>query len=106
MSDLKNVHWKELGGRLERMIARVELKARCNTIFGGMSALTLVNRLHGMGGEDLRFVVHAVYSLSSGRPHPQYAAFECPECGTACLGEESAQTCCSHMEEDPEDEQS
>lgn len=99
MRDLKNVHWKELGERSERMIARMESKARGDTIHGGMSAFVLADKLQDMGGSDLRFVVHAVYALSSGKPHPEYAAVECPECGTACLGREAALACCSNAEE-------
>lgn len=104
MSALKNVHWKKLDERAERMVARMEAKARGDTIHGGMSAQVLADKLLLMGGTDLRHVVNAVYALSSGKPHAEYAAFECPECGAACLGKDGAENCCSHMRSGMDDD--
>lgn len=80
-------------------MARIARRACGNTILGGCSAKVLADRLVRMGGTDLRHVVGAVYSASTGRAHPEYDAWACHECGTAHLGREAALNCCQESAE-------
>jgi len=89
----KTASWRELAGE-DRLCAHVERVATMDTIHGGAHALLLSKRLRAMGGTDLRHVVGAVYSASTGKMHREYGAFECPECGSAHLGVEAALACC------------
>ena len=94
---MKAANWRNLTGE-DRLIARIERKATANTISGGATALTLARRLKNMGGTDLSRVVYDVYSASTGQRHREHGAFECPECGTACLGIDSAYNHCNDGE--------
>ena len=96
---IKSTSWRNLP-REQRIFARMERIATCNTIYGGASAITISKRLLAMGGTDLTGVVSAVYSASTGRINPEFGAFECPECGCAHLGQDAAFSCCSEFGQD------
>lgn len=98
-------NWRDLASRDERIIARIARQACGNTIMGGCSAKVLAERLVRMGGTDLRYVVGAVYSVSSGRSHYDYDAWSCPECGSTHLGYEAAVRCCQQVEDSVEEEE-
>lgn len=92
----------ELSDREERAVARLAQKARLDTIDGGASALVLAQRADHMGwhscGRSALEVVSIVYSASTGRHHTDLEAWECPECGNACLGMDAAMACCQVRE--------
>lgn len=90
--------WRCLHDREDRTVARIATIARNNTVFGGASALVYAKRLARLGGADLEYVVSDVYARSSGQAHSEYEAFECPECGTACLGSQAAYRHCQEDE--------
>ena len=92
-------HWSNLEHRDDRTVARIARIAINNTVFGGWSALGLAKRLAAMGGQDVQYVVSDVYSASTGRDHPEHSAWECPECGSAYLGQESARRCCEEQDD-------
>lgn len=96
---MKTASYTELTGE-DRLVARIERIATGNTIFGGASALVIAKRLVRMGGTDLRHVVSGVYSASTGKAHPEYAAFKCLECGCAHLGQQAALECCQPKDDD------
>ena len=96
---LKPARWSELHSRDERTVARIERIARNDTIWGGAKAMVLSKRLADMGGQDVGWVVASVYCASTGKPHPDYSAWECPECGSAHLGQENAYKCCQNTED-------
>jgi len=92
---LKEANPLDLTDRHERTLARLERRARADTLFGGALASVYADRLTGLFG-DLEYneVVSSVYSASTGRPDRRWTAFACPECGQTHLGEESALKCC------------
>jgi rubrerythrin len=92
-------HWSNLDHRDDRTVARIARIAISDTIHGGCRALRLSKRLAAVGGQDVQYVVSDVYSASSGYSHPEHSAWECPECGSAHLGQEAARRCCDENEE-------
>lgn len=95
---MKPGNWRELTGE-DRLVARMERIATVNTIFGGASALVMSKRLKNMGGTDLDWVVSDVYSASTGQRHREHGAWECPECGTTCVGMDKAYQHCNEEQE-------
>lgn len=92
---MKNVSFKLLSNRDDRASAKLALIARNDTIYGGAKALLIAKRLNAMRSNvPADEIVGEVYSLSNytcGR----FAVCECPECGSAHLGAESAAQCCA-----------
>ena len=91
---LKETNPNNLTNRNERASARLARIARGNTYFGGASALVIAKRANKklFPAEE---IVADVYAGSESK----WMAYECPECGQAHLGEESAIGCCALMEE-------
>lgn len=80
----------------ERGIARIAWAAVCNTVFGGFSAAHKGERIARISGNtDYIDAVCAVYSASTGKPHPDYSFFECRECGSVHFGRDNAERCCT-----------
>lgn len=97
----KPANYSLLHDRDERLIARFAAKARANTIWGGCSALVIAKRLQRMNPRsEALSVVKDVYSASTGRHHTEFEAWECPECGSAHLGQDKAAQCCQERFED------
>jgi len=87
---------KQMANREERACARLEIRARNNTVLGGCSALILAKRAERLGVRfPAREVVADVYSASTGKRSPIWGAWECPECGAAHLGTDAALQCCA-----------
>lgn len=95
MSTLKEVHPNKLDNRHDRACAKLARIARGDTIWGGAKALVIAKRAEAMGVQfPALAVVTDVYHASNYSCGP-WAAYECPECGTVHLGEESALNCCN-----------
>lgn len=92
---LKEVSWKRLNNRFDRACCKLACQARADTIHGGAKAVCLSKRLKAIGSNiPGNEIVSEVYSLSNytlGR----FGAHECPECGNAHLGQETALQCCA-----------
>lgn len=94
-----------LADRDERSTAHLAARARHDTIYGGAKALLYAKRLQRMGSKlPLMEVVGDVYAASTGHWSPVWEAWECPECGSAWLGQERALNCCSEQEQDETNE--
>ena len=67
-------------------------------------ALVLARRMERRKGTQVpaNDIVSAVYSASN-RSCGEWGAYECPECGQACLGTEAAYRCCSEVDAGVED---
>jgi len=91
---LKEADPAKLTDRYERACARLARIARGDTFFGGARALVIAKRLKGMRSEvPASEIVGDVYShsnLSCG----EWAAYECPECGSVRFGTVAALNCC------------
>ncbi len=93
---MNSANYTELPNSEQRIIARIAGQARIDTITGGAKALCLAKRLPRLDASlGLTGIVSNVYALSSGRHHPDYEAWECPECGSAHLGQDAAYNCCT-----------
>jgi len=88
---LKVANPYDLSDKTERASARLARKARCNTIWGGTSALRLAYRM-ARAGSRVRAVelVSDIYARSTGHASTTWEAWACPECGAACLGVNAA----------------
>jgi rubrerythrin len=93
-------NYKRLADRDDRTVAHFAALARADTIFGGASALTKAKHLKKIGGKDYEWVVSDVYARSTGGRSKHFEAWECPECGCAHLGQETAAKCCERSYED------
>jgi len=80
------------------MVADLACGARLDTIHGGVSHL-IAARQADIPGFDPLEIVSQIYSASTGKPSPDWEAWECPECGTAHLGQERALECCQPIDE-------
>lgn len=101
MSRLKTTSWRKLGDRNDRACAKLALRARMDTINGGATAMVWARRLNGMGSTlPADEIVGDVYSASNYTCTDRWSVFECPECGSAHLGSESAFKCCSQSEDE------
>jgi hypothetical protein len=91
---LKPARWDSLYLPSERAHARIAAFARRDTIWGGARALVLAKRgrLKTVPFDE---IVGDVYSASTGNHHAVHEAWECPECGQACLGQDAAYSCCA-----------
>lgn len=103
--NLKSISYKAFAPSAERNTAKLAAKARVNTIYGGASALRLARHCERLGvkfidGVSAREVVSDVYSRSTGETSATFEGWECPECGSACLGIELALACCGMESED------
>ncbi len=88
-------HYTDLPSHEDRTVAHFAAKARCNTLFGGASALALAERAERMGSRNSpRSVVSAVYSRSTGKHDRELEGWCCDECGQAWLGYDAAAQCC------------
>jgi hypothetical protein len=97
---LKCVGFSRFAPSPERNTVRLADRATNDTIWGGVSALILAKKADKLGvafvdGVSARDIVHDVYSRSTGRSSERFSAWECPECGQAHVGQESALQCCS-----------
>lgn len=83
---------------------RLAWEAVGDTLFGGCNALRRVNRIRSLFGaraaDEWESIVADVYHASTGRPHPTYGAWECPECGQHHVGLEAAAQCCASDDEE------
>lgn len=95
-------HYSHLTNRQERAVARLAAMARQDTITGSASALIVAKRADRLKfyscGRTALEVVSIVYTSSLGRIHPALEAWECPECGSARLGQDEALACCAGHE--------
>ena len=91
---LKETNPNNLTNRNERASARLARIARGDTYFGGASALVIAKRAN----KKLFPAEEIVADVYHGR-ESKWMAYECPECGQAHLGEESAIGCCAFAEE-------
>lgn len=83
-------HYSQLSGR-EQKIAHLAAIARHDTLMGGARAMVIAKNRNN--AEDIA-IVSEVYRASTGGHHEVYEAWECPECGQACLGRNEAYSCC------------
>jgi hypothetical protein len=105
MSRLKECNPSKLYDRGQRAIAKLARIARCDCVNGGARALVIADRLAAMGAaEDYGAVVSAAYTSSTGCA-PDYLAYECPECGSACMGIEAALSCCQPTDDFIDDDE-
>jgi hypothetical protein len=97
---LKETSPKNLTNRYERACARLARIARNNTVFGGASALLIAKRCKFkiFPADEIVSDVYRASNYSCGK----WGAYECPECGQAHLGEDSALGCCAWDEENEE----
>jgi rubrerythrin len=94
-------HNSQLQDRTDRTIARLAAIARFDTLYGGSRAMVLACRMEDINPSgDYRCVVDDVYSRSTGQRSTVFEAWECPECGSQCLGIEAAMNCCVVGEDD------
>lgn len=93
MRNLKNLRSETLENTHERACAKLARIAKSDTIWGGFRANMIAKRatLKKFPAEQ---IVGDVYSASTGKHSLIWEAWECPECGKACLGEEAAINCC------------
>ena len=99
---LKPCSYQRLYDHNERTTAHLAAIARADTIWGGARAMVLARRMDAMGCKiDADAVVGDVYSRSTGQWSHDLEAWECPECGQACLGQDKAFECCSKTTETP-----
>lgn len=91
---------KNIPDRVERAIVKFARIARSNAINGGASALTKLDRLERMGSphtSEYHDAITAAYHSSTGSAR-QYLAYECPECGCTCIGEDAAYAHCAESD--------
>lgn len=101
--NLKTTSWRKLYDRNDRACAKLALRARCDTINGGALAMVWARRLNGMGSSiPANEIVGDVYSASNYTCTARWSVFECPECGSAYLGSESALNCCQGQSSEEE----
>lgn len=91
----KPSHHSELHDERESTIARFAMQARNDTLYGGCLTLVEAKDSHRPFRAELIAAVEDVYSRSTGKPSEQFEAWECGECGSAHLGRESAELCCT-----------
>lgn len=113
---LVQVSWQRLpAGSEERQMAQLAAIASNDTWIGGASALVLAGKMPctnrdpdtgrfrrspwTLDARTAKDVVSDVYSSSNGTSR-RFMAYECPECGSASLGEDSAYRCCQEQERD------
>lgn len=93
---LKVVSPNLLSNRYDRACAKLAKIALNDTITGNARALILSKRLQRIDSDiPANDIVSDVYSLSNWTCGAHWSAFECPECGQACLGQEAALACCA-----------
>lgn len=95
MCRLQQTSYKRLHDKHSRALAKLALIARNDCVYGGARASVLADRLGGEFGD----VVSEAYTSSTGEAR-EYLPFECPECGSACLGESAALNCCADSGDD------
>jgi len=101
----------------ERAKARLAAIARADVLYGGARALVIAREVREgkhsdsvagdaakeiqkhLDGYECDAIVSSVYT-SSTDDGIRYTAYECPECGTVCLGREAALLHCSLTLED------
>lgn len=96
----------QLDDRTQRATAKFARIARCNAVMGGASALTKLARLERMGSPNVgeyHDAVTAAYHSSTGCAH-EHLAYECPECGSPCLGESAAYEHCAELDWEGDDD--
>ena len=86
---LKETSPNNLTNRYEKACARLARMARANTYFGGASALVIAKRANKKKFPAEEIVMDVYHGRVS-----EWMAYECPECGQAHLGEQSALDCC------------
>ena len=100
---MKHVHHSRLTDLIEQKIAALAGNARMDTIHGGARSLREAKEADAnkedFGDYSAEEIVGDVYSASTGKPSPKYEAWECPNCGNACLGQEAANKCCLENDE-------
>lgn len=102
--NLQTANYRSLYSHEDRTVAHFAARARGDTIMGGASALVLAKRLQRMNPRtDALSVVSNVYSQSTGRWHPDFEAWKCPECDCAHLGKDAALNCCNQDNEEASD---
>ena len=80
--------------RDDRALAKLALIARHDCYSGSAKAMVIARRLNSMGTElPVDDVVSAAYSSTTGTAS-EFMPYECPECGSACLGETEAYQHC------------
>ena len=91
---LTEVHPNRLYDPAQRVCAKLARIARVDAWNGGAKALCMVNRLElsPYHAEYLAAVTQAYHSLTGTASN--YLAYECPECGSACMGEDAVYECC------------
>lgn len=81
--------------RAERATARFARIARCDAWHGGAIAMVKLRRLKRSANyRQYDAAVSQAYASSTGTA-PDYLAYECPECGSARLGQDAAYACCA-----------
>lgn len=89
---MKTASCTQLASHDDYKVARLAAIARCDTIHGGARATVIARHCSRW---DAQSIVADVYSRSTGKWSAEYEAWECPECGTAHLGQEAALRCCA-----------
>jgi len=93
VGQLQRARFELLSGEA-RKLARLATIAELDVINGGARAAVIAAKYPSACGGQYGDVVSAAYTDSRGQAH-EYLAFECPECGSACLGKSAALACCS-----------
>jgi hypothetical protein len=102
MCKLNECSPKSLPDRVDRCTARFARIARSNAYNGGASALTLLDRLERMGSpntSEYHDAITSAYHSSTGTAR-EHLAYECPECGSPCLGETAAREHCTMSDDE------
>lgn len=95
---LREANPSKLYDRHDRACAKLARIARGDTIHGGARAMVLAKRLEAMGSKvPADQIVGDVYSASN-YSCGEWGSYECPECGSAHLGQSAALACCQEME--------
>ena len=83
--------------RDSRAIVKLARKAANNAIFGGASAIVIAERLDRMGCRfDAESIVTETWTCGTRDGYSLiFDAYECPECGSAHVGQEAAYACCA-----------
>jgi hypothetical protein len=93
---MKSLPASSLQNRHARACAKLAMRATLDTIGGGARAAVLADRLERMGSTiPAQAIVSDVYGRSKGRASREWGAWECPECGSAHLGQDAAAECCA-----------
>ena len=95
---LKRARISALPSRQDRHYARIARQAEHDCRHGGCRALRFAER-HRLRRGEYMSIVNQAYTDPNGTAR-DYTPWECPECGQAYLGADSALACCEPESDD------